>query len=271
MQWETSYCIGVDKIDMQHKRLMEFATSLEEAIQAGMGMEKMGEILKSLVEYTSYHFKDEEDLMLQMNFSDYRQHKDLHSSLIDDIRKILLDIRKGQPISANDLVAFLKKWIKDHIEKEDKKIGFELDSARTEMVDSSVKTDTLIDAPTHELEGTLAKLHSLASKSLITDEDLDSKKKDLLKKYADNFYPQSIVEVMEEFNAISNLAEKGLITNEDKMQIENEWSGMLDLSKIIADDDSFENAIERLADLLEKRIISKDIYNMFKEELLKKI
>lgn len=271
MQWNRSYSIGVEKIDNQHKRLMQFATTLENAIQDGSASENMGRILKSLVDYTCYHFKDEEDLMIQINFSEYDQHKELHMALIDDVRKILLDIRRGRSLSAADLMLFLKKWITDHIEKEDKKIGIVMEKIRAEFNDPSGKADKLVKTPTHEVGINLEKLRYLVSEALITKDDLETKKKDLLDKFTESFSPNSFVEVIEEFNSVSILAEKGLINNEDKHRIEQEWSNRLDLSKIISDDDSLEDSLQQLKSLLEKKIISNESYDKSKTDILKRI
>jgi hemerythrin-like metal-binding protein len=270
MQWNSSYSIGVTKIDSQHKRLMQFATILEQGIKDGSAAGNLGRVLKALVDYTSYHFKDEEDLMRQLKFAGYEHHKELHKDLINEVRSILIGLSGGNPPSPEELVVFLKRWITEHIEAEDKKIGLAMEKIRKGLRSIEGDTAKLGDTPTHELEANLEKLGSFAAQQLITLENQQIRKKALIQKYTENFSPESVVEVIEEFEAVANLANKGLISQIEKYKVHEKWSRQLDLNAMIMGSDSIEDTIGQLQKLVDRQIISTETYLKFKNEVLRK-
>lgn len=123
MEWYDSYCIGDEKIDSQHKELVEMVSRLQEAL-AGEGLkQEIANTLKFLVQYTRQHFADEEALMERIVFEGYDHHKLQHKKLITEVTNVLLDIKKGKQINPLELFDFLMEWLLSHIKNEDKKIG----------------------------------------------------------------------------------------------------------------------------------------------------
>ena len=62
-QWNTAYELGVRQVDDEHRRLFGLAESLHEAMLEGQGKAILHNLLTSLIAYTNYHFKHEEQLM----------------------------------------------------------------------------------------------------------------------------------------------------------------------------------------------------------------
>ncbi|MBI9082776.1 MAG: hemerythrin family protein [Desulfobacterales bacterium] len=271
MQWNKSYSIGIQKIDDQHKRLMQLISRLEDVITTERVSKTMGDALKAIVDYTNYHFNDEEDLMVQIKYSERLQHKEMHETLIAEVRKILLDLRGGKPLSVVDLIGFLKHWVIDHIEKEDKKIGLEMEKLRESMIDPNEKMPELKKSPPHELKGNLQKLSSFADRDLITKEEFAGKKAELLDKFVRKFSPGNVFAVIEEFKAFHLLHEGGLIDEDDVKRIVPELSNKIDLSVLLPKEETLEDALAHLNRLFETNIISKEIYSTLKKELLNQI
>jgi hemerythrin-like metal-binding protein len=121
--WKKRYEIGVEDIDEQHKNLFNLLRNLQASLSRGSEDQVLGNTLKALVKYTQVHFRDEEALMERIEFPDYENHKQLHKRFIADIRKILIDLKNGRPITAIHLINFIKKWLVTHILAEDAKIG----------------------------------------------------------------------------------------------------------------------------------------------------
>ena len=147
MQWNSSFSIGVEKIDSQHQRLFHLVSRLEKELAGQQSADTVGQALKFLVDYTSYHFKDEESLMAQINFAELEAHRLLHNQLIDQVRAILLDIRAGSLITVADLTSFLYRWIVDHIEQEDKQIGRAVQALQSSST-ASQKPAEIVRQPT---------------------------------------------------------------------------------------------------------------------------
>ncbi len=130
MQWNEKYCIDIPEVDEQHKELFRKANLFVFSVKHGDGDKQIGHVLKSLVEYTKVHFKDEEEVMQRYNFPELEKHKILHHELIEDIIKVLKRIKSGQKYSSIELIRFLEDWLTHHITEEDMKIGKFLKSAR---------------------------------------------------------------------------------------------------------------------------------------------
>ena len=123
VEWYDSYAIGIEHVDHQHKTLVELIARLQERISAGNDAAEIANALKFLVEYTQAHFRDEEDVMLGMDFDEYEHHKALHQQLVAEIVTILNDLKRGRRIDLFALIDFLTDWLVNHIQKEDMKIG----------------------------------------------------------------------------------------------------------------------------------------------------
>ncbi len=123
MQWENNFEVGVKSIDIEHRELVKMITRLENSLSKGMESYHLGLVIKDLVAYTKHHFASEESVMKQIHFAELDRHKKLHEDLIQDVINILINLKVGKDITSNELIAFLTKWLNEHIINEDKKIG----------------------------------------------------------------------------------------------------------------------------------------------------
>lgn len=133
IQWQDSYKIGHDIIDKQHRKLVSMIADLQTAILEDKADEATSKTLKELVDYTQYHFRDEEKLMFEMGFADLEHHKYLHRQMLEQVIQILTDIKSGKPFDAPDLVTYLTHWLTDHIVAEDGKIGHALKAKKRQL------------------------------------------------------------------------------------------------------------------------------------------
>ena len=270
MQWNSTFSIGVDKIDEQHQRLFQLATQLEEELAGRQAAETVGDALKLIVDYTSYHFKDEESLMAQINYPDLESHRALHKQLIDKVRAILLDIRLGRPLTVADLISFLYQWIVEHIEKEDKKIGVAIQARRQSSAPSEMPEDMVGQSTTHEIKAILNKIQILRKRQQISDADVVAYKKNLLDKFIDKFKPTSTIEVIEEFAGLKALLDAGLITEAEMVAIRPRFAEQIDLKKILANDGVVEASLANLKVLVGEKLIDEAACDHYKKQLLKK-
>ena len=123
MEWYDSYCIGDEKIDSQHKNLVEMISRLQESLPGEGVKQETANTLKFLVQYARQHFADEEELMKRISFEEYDQHKLQHKKFIMQVTNMLLDIKKRKQVNSLELFDFLMEWLFNHIKNEDKKIG----------------------------------------------------------------------------------------------------------------------------------------------------
>ena len=85
--WNSSYIMGVDSLDQEHKALF---STMNKLLRLSESEEKSGwvcqEGAKYLKNHTLEHFEHEEEYMRSINYSEYETHKRLH----DDFRNITL-------------------------------------------------------------------------------------------------------------------------------------------------------------------------------------
>lgn len=121
--WSSKLNTGVKKIDEQHRRLVKLVNNLVAGIQEGFADDITDGICRELIEYTNYHFRDEEMLMEEVAFPDIEAHKQKHASLTTSVQGYHDALEKGEPIRPEDLLNFLSKWLIEHIIHTDMQIG----------------------------------------------------------------------------------------------------------------------------------------------------
>lgn len=123
IEWSDALSIGVEEIDEQHKSLAQMVNELNGAIHGGWGKEARDEIIVRLVEYTRVHFATEESLMSISKYPHSKEHKKQHEDLIDTVKQYIKKYNENPDASNYDLLFFLRKWLVDHIMKDDKMMG----------------------------------------------------------------------------------------------------------------------------------------------------
>ncbi|EJO5348763.1 hemerythrin family protein [Clostridium botulinum] len=124
-KWKESYSCNISKIDNQHKRLFELADKIYTIVSVNDGYDHYDEIIetiRTLKEYTVFHFSYEEEVMKKYEYSDLDNHKIEHDAFIKKISSINEEeIDEKQKKFLMDLLAFIVNWIENHILKSDLK------------------------------------------------------------------------------------------------------------------------------------------------------
>ena len=125
LAWKDEFNLGNEWVDMQHRRLFELVGGLIASCADGSDTEKLKGTLDFLVNYTLQHFNDEEDLQLKYNYPEYEKHKSLHEDFKNTVG-ILVEKFTASGSSAelsSDVNKIVVRWLINHIQREDKKIG----------------------------------------------------------------------------------------------------------------------------------------------------
>ena len=94
LKWKDEYCIGVEKIDEQHKHLFEIGNRAYALLNDEFKLDKFDhivEIIEELKQYTLYHFKSEEEYMKSIFYEGYSKQKAQHDYFIEKINGVNLD------------------------------------------------------------------------------------------------------------------------------------------------------------------------------------
>jgi len=121
--WNSMLSVGVKEIDDQHKKLVEMANQLNDAMREGHGRDVLGKTLNELVHYTQYHFATEERLMDRHHYPESAAHKAQHADLVRSIAAFKAKFDQGDVALTSQIMNFLRDWLNSHIMKTDKQFG----------------------------------------------------------------------------------------------------------------------------------------------------
>jgi len=121
IQWGPKYFIGLKEIDDQHKVLVDLINDVYANFGKDGNKRTVSKVLNELVNYTVFHFGNEEQYFKKFGYNDSENHNKQHKMFVDKIKKIAHDFDSGDATISLDLVDFLKDWLINHILKIDKK------------------------------------------------------------------------------------------------------------------------------------------------------
>ncbi|MFS2125596.1 bacteriohemerythrin [Pseudomonas sp. Pseusp97] len=125
MPWNDDFVIGIERIDQQHRWLVDLTNALYDNLDGAEGTgQPIGELLEQLVEYTMNHFIVEEVLFQRLGYPGEEAHRAEHDRFNRQIIDLLYRHEDGEAVSLEAL-ELLKDWLTHHILKVDKAyVGF---------------------------------------------------------------------------------------------------------------------------------------------------
>lgn len=120
-EWdEQTFGVGVVHIDSQHQELFDLVNRLYAILNHNKGRAEEKAVFVELLNYAVTHLTDEEELMRRAHYAGYEQHKAIHEGLLAQATAMKQRYDKGEPGVAVELLLFLKEWLVDHIQQEDR-------------------------------------------------------------------------------------------------------------------------------------------------------
>lgn len=119
--WDESLSVHVKKIDEQHQKLIQLINDLHEAMRQRKTNEALGKIIDELIAYTTSHFLTEETYFEQFQYIDRLAHKRRHSEFVKKVGEFQKEFTSGKLMLSMEIMTFLKDWLVNHIQGEDKK------------------------------------------------------------------------------------------------------------------------------------------------------
>ncbi len=128
LEWKDEYSVGIQSIDVQHKKLVNLINNLQTAVSHSTGAAFEQAALDELVDYTKTHFQYEESLMQETGYPDFEAHRAEHQKMIARVEEVIAEYQQDQDTAMQNALAFLKDWLIHHINGTDKEYsGFLLD------------------------------------------------------------------------------------------------------------------------------------------------
>lgn len=121
-EWSDEFSVGVSGMDRHHQKIFDMLNNLHEAMLQGKAMDMMGDIIKELLDYTKYHFAEEEKLMERVSYVGLAEQRNAHAKFISLIEGYKEQADKGMgAFLSSGVSTLLTDWLKTHIGVMDKK------------------------------------------------------------------------------------------------------------------------------------------------------
>lgn len=125
VQWTDDLSVGVDVIDEQHKMLVQHLNDFSAAVDSHQGPSAITSTLGFLIEYTNFHFADEEKHMTWAKYPGLQQQIEEHESFRKTLANVEADFKEDGATHdlANDIDTLLVNWLIKHIRGVDLQFG----------------------------------------------------------------------------------------------------------------------------------------------------
>ncbi len=119
--WEQKYELGIPEMDNQHKKWVAILNKFYDQVSKSDLKKNMLEMLDEALNYTKFHFREEEKFMASINYTNIDEQKRMHKNIITTLEDFRKTIISDKTITSMSLTNEMKKWFKEHILVEDKK------------------------------------------------------------------------------------------------------------------------------------------------------
>lgn len=131
--WKEEYCVNIQALDRQHKKLVGMINRLHDAMLEKKGKELISITLEDLLAYSKTHFAKEEVILTQAGYPGALYHKTLHDELTIRLQEIVEKHQSGVAMISLSILRFLEDWFHNHLVGEDQKFAAFLKNKRFEI------------------------------------------------------------------------------------------------------------------------------------------
>lgn len=122
LKWKAEYNTGISEIDYQHQYFLSLVKRITDIITDTNNHIYCHRLFTELVYYARFHFYSEETIMINYNYGDVDNHKEMHMDLIDLLTNEINSMSDNMS-DYQHFIYFLLKWFVRHTMEEDKKIA----------------------------------------------------------------------------------------------------------------------------------------------------
>jgi hemerythrin len=130
--WTDTLSVGNIFIDDDHRHLIALLNTLSDAIGEGRGQDVLGTVLNDLIVYANEHFKREENVMREIGYAEFSEHKAAHDKLTKEVLELQQRHISGETKLTVELLMFLSSWLLEHIMEVDQKMAHAILAAKQE-------------------------------------------------------------------------------------------------------------------------------------------
>jgi len=121
IKWTPELSVGVNEIDEQHQKLYAIIDELVRAQSAVLEKSAVLAIITQLVDYSDYHFRTEDNYMIENSYPLFLSHRKEHLAYIKKMGTLIDDLENKGTTLTDDILVFLCNWWQTHIAESDLK------------------------------------------------------------------------------------------------------------------------------------------------------
>lgn len=119
VDWNDSFSIGIETIDNQHKKLIEYINKTLEALNQG-DIKITRAVIGALHAYTVEHFGIEEAFFKKINYEKIGEHLARHKIFVDKICYFGDNVEDNFETISIEMISYLSGWLMGHINTQDR-------------------------------------------------------------------------------------------------------------------------------------------------------
>ena len=119
IKWTPAYSVGVEEIDEQHRRLISIINRLAATREEDYDADGLLAILSDLVDYTDYHFRTEDNFMMENEYPLFLSHRKEHLAYIKKMGSLITALENKEPGLVEQMLSYLSDWWQNHIIQSD--------------------------------------------------------------------------------------------------------------------------------------------------------
>jgi hemerythrin-like metal-binding protein len=121
LTWSNEFEFGISEIDSQHHHWLDILNNFYDHLEGNNVKEHLLTLIDEAIDYTHYHFSEEEKLMNRIGYPAVDEQKAMHREIAEKILQFKKTIDADKPLVSMTVTHEFKDWFKHHILLEDKK------------------------------------------------------------------------------------------------------------------------------------------------------
>ena len=123
LEWQDRFIIGVPQIDEHHQHLVNLLNKTHRDFIRQAPADILAELFEELIDYATYHFAAEEQVMLESGYPEIETHKGQHAQFAKEINEMHENYLVKQSPFFLEILTFLQDWLESHILQSDSELG----------------------------------------------------------------------------------------------------------------------------------------------------
>lgn len=114
-EWNDKLDVHVDAMNNDHKKLIALMNQMHDEVEQKAPNEKVLKTIGELEAFAVKHFSDEEAYLESIKYPGIKQHKEIHTKLLERYAIQKEEFMKSNGQTAPQFFSFLKVWLSSHI------------------------------------------------------------------------------------------------------------------------------------------------------------